>query len=193
MENKFLFIYNIPSPYRVEFINEISKHINLKVIFEKESAKHRNKSWLAKDNVEKDNVLYINKNIFKLLRLLLNIYRSENVILGGYSTKISVFLIFFMKLINKKFILNADGGFIKEENKLKYYIKRSLIKSAKYWLSTGIETNNYLKYYGAQEKNIFIYPFTSVKDREILEPKELQKNTEKKLIKKEKNTFCWKF
>lgn len=194
MENKFLFIYNIPSPYRVEFINEISKHINSKVIFEKESAKHRNKSWLAKDNVEKDNVIYINKNIFKLLRLLIYIYKSETVILGGYSTKLSVILIFFMKIINKKFILNADGGFIKEEIKLKYYIKRSLVKSAKYWLSTGIETNKYLKYYGAQEKDIFIYPFTSVKDEEILELKELQKkNRQKNNEKRKKVLFVGSF
>lgn len=182
MKNKLLFIYNIPSPYRVEFINELAKYIDFKLFFEKDNAKHRNNNWLANDNLKKENVLYINRNILNFIKLLYHIHKSEIVILGGYSTKISIFLIIFLKVIKKDFILNADGGFIKKESKLKYKIKNFLIKSAKYWLSTGIETNKYLKYYGAKEENIFIYPFTSVNKNEILLQKKLKKKKRRKVL-----------
>ncbi|MFG0934880.1 glycosyltransferase family 4 protein, partial [Staphylococcus sp. 231237_7MaSpsaltlick] len=167
MKNKILFIYNIPSPYRVEFLNELNKNIDFKVVFEKETASHRNEKWLAKHKLKNNNNYFINKSMLKFIRLLYDICKSNTVVLGGYSTKKSMLLIFFMKFINKKFILNADGGFIKEESKFKYRLKKHLIKSAEYWLSTGIKTSEYLKYYGANEENIFIYPFTSIYMNEV--------------------------
>lgn len=162
MKNKILFIYNIPSPYRVEFLNELNKKIDFKVVFEKETANHRNEKWLAKNKIRNSNNYFINKNILKFFKLLYDIFKSNTVILGGYSTKKSMLLIIFMNIINKSFILNADGGFIKEESKFKYRLKKYFIESAKYWLSTGKKTSEYLMHYGANENKIFTYPFTSV-------------------------------
>lgn len=178
MKNKILFIYNIPSPYRVEFLNELNKNIDFKVVFENETASHRNEKWLAKHKLSNNNNYFINKSILKFIRLLYDILTSNTVILGGYSTKKSMFLIFFMNFINKNFILNADGGFIKDESKLKYRYKKHLIKSAKFWLSSGTKTSEYLKYYGANEENIFIYPFTSVYANDISTDKKVKSKDE---------------
>lgn len=178
MKNKILFIYNIPSPYRVEFLNELNKNIDFKVVFENETASHRNEKWLAKHKIINNNYYFINNSILKFFQLLYDICKSNTVILGGYSTKKSMLLIIFMNIINKKFILNADGGFIKEESKFKYRLKKYFINSAKYWLSTGRKTSEYLKHYGANEKEIFVYPFTSVHLNDIIKNKKSKSKDE---------------
>ena len=42
------------------------------------------------------------------------------------------------------------------------------LSKANYYLSTGNETSKYLIYYGAKKENIFIYPFTSLEKKDIL-------------------------
>ena len=43
---KVLFITNVPSPYRVDFFNELGKFCDLTVTFEKRTSDERDKSWL---------------------------------------------------------------------------------------------------------------------------------------------------
>ena len=44
---KVLFITNVPSPYRVDFFNEIGKYVDLTVLFERNNAKSRNDEWMS--------------------------------------------------------------------------------------------------------------------------------------------------
>ena len=43
---KVLFFTNIPSPYRVDFFNELGKHCDLTVLYERHDADDRASSWL---------------------------------------------------------------------------------------------------------------------------------------------------
>ena len=40
-----LWLTNIPSPYRVNFFNELGKYCDLTVLFEKKASDERDKSW----------------------------------------------------------------------------------------------------------------------------------------------------
>ena len=42
---KVLFMTNVPSPYRVDFFNELGKLCDLTVYFEKKSSDERNDIW----------------------------------------------------------------------------------------------------------------------------------------------------
>ena len=42
---KVLFLTNVPSPYRVDFFNELGKYCDLTVVFEKQTSDERDKSW----------------------------------------------------------------------------------------------------------------------------------------------------
>lgn len=42
---KLLYITNIPSPYRVDFFNELSKYCDLTVLFERKKADDRDDNW----------------------------------------------------------------------------------------------------------------------------------------------------
>ena len=43
---KILFITNLPSPYRVDFFNELGKKIDLTVCYERESSSERDAKWI---------------------------------------------------------------------------------------------------------------------------------------------------
>jgi glycosyltransferase involved in cell wall biosynthesis len=90
------------------------------------------------------------------------LYRHNLFIIEQYSSPNSALLILFLRLFKKKFILNADGGFINiSEKKIIYLIKSLLISSASTYLSSGSNCDKYLKYYGAREQSIIRYPLSS--------------------------------
>lgn len=160
---RVLFTSKEPSPYRVDFFNELGKLCDLTVVFERKVSIERDESWY------KYKFKYF-KEVF-LSGIKINKYLKKELfdifIVGGYSTPTGIYTIHILKRRGLPFILNTDGGLIKEDNLIKYKIKKYLISSANYWLSTGKETSKYLKYYGANDERIFMYPFTSLykKDR----------------------------
>ena len=172
---KVLFITNVPAPYRVEFFNELSIYCDLTVLYERHTAKDRDKNWISHSNKVYNEVFLEGFNIgtdgalcFGISKWLKkNIF--DLIVVGGYSTPTGMLAIQLMKMRKIPFVLNCDGGFIKQDNKIKYIIKKYFISSAKYWLSTGKITNEYLEYYGAKTENIFIYPFTSIREEDILD------------------------
>jgi glycosyltransferase involved in cell wall biosynthesis len=95
--------------------------------------------------------------------------RYDIIVVCGYSSPTRVLAILYMKIKGIPFILNADGGFAaKSEVWLKSRLKRLLIGSARYWLTSGIGGREYFRFYGADPEHTYIYPFTSVEQRDIL-------------------------
>lgn len=186
---KVLYITNIPSPYRIDFFNELSKHCDLTVIVERKNAKWRNPEWLKTDNIS-FNIHYLKninlgkENVFcpDALKYIKK-EKFDIIVVGGYSTLTGMIVIKYLKRKKIPFVLNCDGGFIKEDSKIKYKIKKYFISSASAWLSTGNETDKYLKFYGAKEEFIYRYSFTSSMEKDI--KKEIIKEDEKEKIKKE--------
>jgi glycosyltransferase involved in cell wall biosynthesis len=82
------------------------------------------------------------------------------------------------------FILSTDGGFIAQESRIKYLIKRHFIGAANYWLSTGAAATDYLVHYGADREKIYIYPFTSLTENDLADGRRIGK-LDKELLKEE--------
>ena len=169
---KILFLSNVPSPYRVDFFNELGKKSQLTVCFEGIKARNRNEKWKGNaasfytevflKGVRTGNEAFFCPGIIKYLKK-----EWDFIIIGGYSTPTQMISIEYLKDNNIPFILEADGGFIKTDSKIKHRIKKHFISSASYWLSSGLETTNYFTYYGAVKERCFIYPFSSVRDIDI--------------------------
>lgn len=88
--------------------------------------------------------------------------RQQLFIIEQYSSPNAALLILFLKITKKRFVLNADGGFINiSEKKINYYIKRFLISSAFVYLSSGSNCDKYLEHYGASGRSIIRYPLSS--------------------------------
>lgn len=187
---KLLYITNLPSPYRIDFFNELSKYCDLTVLFERKKADDRNDEWYGSNfnfksvflkSINIGNEASISTEVIKYLKK-----DYDLIILGGYSSPTSMIASIYMRLHRKKYVLNADGGFINnDENKLFKAVKTYFISSANYWLSSGKETNKYLIYYGAKKERIYNFPFASFKKKDVL--KEIVSPREKKQLKSEFN------
>ena len=170
---KVLFLTNIPSPYRVDFFNELGKYCDLTVLYERKKADDR--EWLSKKSINYKSVFLngIKKGNDTALCLGVIKYLSQkfdHIIIGGYSTPTGMLAILYLKFIHKEYILNCDGGFIrKDEKNINYKLKKFFISGANCYLSTGKVCTNYLLYYGAEKNNIHFYPFTSLYKKDILE------------------------
>lgn len=187
---KVLFTANIPSPYRVDFFNELGKMCDLTVLFEARKAKSRNSAWVAKDAVNFNSVFLKGIQIGEAEAICpeiikyINLFKYDAIIIGMYSTPTAMLAIEWMKLNKIPFYISSDGGLIKNDSNIKRIIKRHYIASAKGWLSTGKVTSEYLSYYGADSNRIFVYPFSSVKEKEVLKcciPYDEKKEIRKKL------------
>ena len=169
---KILYLTNIPSPYRIDFFNELGKSCDLTVAFEGTKATDRDDAWKG-DRVRNFHVLYLNgirtgaDNFicFDVIKLLNK--KWNNIIIGVYSTPTSMLAIEYMRLCNIDYILQSDGGFIKKDNYLKFLIKKHFIAGASIWLSTADITTDYLVHYGAIREYCYKYPFTSVTMNDI--------------------------
>ena len=185
---KVLYLTNLSSPYRVDFFNLLSKYCDLTVLFERKIAGNRNDEWYN-NTFDFNGIFLKSRNIgneasisFEVIKYLKQKY--DLIILGGYSTPTAMIASMYMKVHKISYVLNADGGFINyDEGKVIKFIKTFFISSAKYWLSSGKETNKYLIYYGAKKNRIYDYPFTSLKAIDILSDPVLK--TEKEKLKRE--------
>ncbi|WP_288147059.1 glycosyltransferase family 4 protein [Thomasclavelia cocleata] len=187
---RVLFLTNIPSPYRVDFFNELGKYCELTVLYERQKADDR--LWIVNNKKNYKSIFLKGKSIgndtalsFEVLKYLNEKY--DRIIVGGYSTPTGMLSILYLSLRHIPFYLNCDGGYIKEDSKINYLIKKFFIRKANYWLSTGKETTEYLIHYGAKKEYIYVYPFTSLYKKDILD-KPLDK-IEKELLKKELNVI----
>lgn len=172
---KVLFLTNLPAPYRAMFFCELGKRCDLTVLYERKSAKDRNKKWVTE--TEKTYKAYYLKSklvgadnslSFEIIDYLKK-EKYDVYVIGMYSTYTAMIAINYLKHCKIPFIINTDGGFIKQENGLKKAIKKSLLGSASAWLATGDAAVEYLEHYGARREDIYIYPFTSVSDKDILD------------------------
>lgn len=171
---RVLYLTNIPSPYRVDFFNELGKYCDLTVLFERKYSKDREKAWLKNDfkNFKgvflKGITLFLDSSFTLGVIKYLSRKKYDIIVIGGYSTPTGILSILTLRLMKIPFVLNSDGGFVRSEKKLKRAVKRFLISSATWWVCSGDYTKKSLVFYGAKEDCCFVYPFTSVHSDEVL-------------------------
>ncbi len=170
---KVLYLTNIPSPYRVDFFNELGKQCDLTVLYERKAATDRDSSWSG-DGATTFTEVFLpgirTKADAALCPSVLKHLRDRSfdiVVVGGYSTPTGMLAIVAMKALRIPFILNADGGFVREDHPMVRRVKAWFIGGATAWLSTGQATSEYLEHYGARREAIHVYPFTSVRAADV--------------------------
>lgn len=194
---KVLFITNIPSPYRIDFYNELGKYVNLTVLFEAKTAEGIKFNWnideiknfipifLKEGNIQEKKVDW---GILKYIKG--NEY--DNIIVTSYSYFTEMVALIFLKIKRIPYFLESDGGLIRRENKFKRAYKRFLIANAEGYFSPSKSSDDYLNFYGAKSESIFRYRFTSLHEKDILKkiPNESEKmDLRKKLGIKDKRVI----
>ena len=161
-----LYFTNIPSPYKVEFLNQLSKHMEVDVLFDGYDEDGRNDKWY-KDNKYLFNPIFI-KNFKTINKTIKKHY--DIILIGTYATIYGGYLIELLHLKKIPFLMNADGGFVdKNDTFITKFLKTFFISKASYYLSSSKETNKYLTAYGANKDKIYLYNFTSLNNEDILD------------------------
>lgn len=176
---KVLYISNYPSPYRVDFFNLLGQKVDLTVSFTErpEEQRHRAKAWFH-TNYDHFKAVFLKKKIGKIFFDIIPLIKKgwDYIILGGYSTPTLMLAIEYMRLRRIPFAIEADGGLLKREGRIKYQVKRHFIRSASAWFSSGKTTTDYFLHYGAKKEKIYFYPFSSLLQRDLDKAKELMES-----------------
>lgn len=188
---KTLFLTNIPVPYRMEFFDELGKYVDLTVAFERAHAKTREDSWL--ESVCKNFHGVFMKGIpvgddcafCPEIINIINKGKYDVIIVGTYYTPTGMLAIEYMKTRHIPYGFSGDGGFIKDDTKIKYHIKRHLQKNGQFYFSPSYYADQVIKHYGADKKVVYRYPFTSLNDKDILSMP--TSKSEKSALKKQLN------
>ncbi len=186
---KVLYLTNVPAPYRVVFFEQLGELCDLTVVYDvsEEELRDRDAKWFAKE-YKQHTAIFIKQISLGRVKIgldILKIIRTGNfdrIVIGIYSTPTAMLAIEYMRLHNIPYILSSDGGFIKNESKIAKAVKYHFVHGARWYLSTGKNTDEYLEYYGANPKRIRRYLFTSVNEQDIVDTplsKEEKKNMRK--------------
>ena len=172
---RVLFLTNYPSPYRVRFFDELGKRMEVTVLFADriEDKKHRNAGWYVPSQgsfrtvqLKKTFAVKSNSLCLEVIKWLKQPF--DHIVVCGYSNPTVILAMAYMKVRGIPFWMEVDGGLIRQEKKIKYLLKKSLVRLADGWLSSGKWTTKYLVHYGAKEEKTRVYPFTSLEEKDLL-------------------------
>ena len=172
---RVLFITNYPSPYRVNFYDELGKYLDVTVLFADriEQKVTRDAAWFEKSQ-GRFHMVQLKKRILTvhgrdLCTDVADWLRKDfdAIVVCGYSSPTAVWAMAWMRLRGIPFYMEVDGGLIRPDSNLKYRIKKALVTLPDGWISSGRFTTKYLAHYGAEEAKIQHYPFSSLWERDI--------------------------
>lgn len=171
---KILFITNLPSPYRVDFFNELGKKIDLTVCYERESSSERDAKWINKSKRTYKEVFAAAKNIsvdrsigLGIVKELKNKY--DFVIISGWSSPSVMLAIVYCQMHNIPYIMEDDGGLINPNGEKHKFIKKLLLRKLFAYFTTTSENITVMTSLGVEQKRIYKYPFSSVMNKDISE------------------------
>jgi len=168
-----LYLSNIPSPYMVNYLNELGKLCDLTVVFEKKSSSERGGRWNNYIFKSFKGVILngISTGVDSSLSLgvlkYINNHKKSVIFVTNPSTPTGILAILYMKFRRIPFILESEGGFAKNGKSLKEWFKKYLMRKAEYYFSTNKIGDEYFLKYGATEDKLIKYPFTSLFKKDL--------------------------
>lgn len=187
---RVLWITNVPSPYRVDFFNELGKSCDLTVVFEKRTSDERDKSWLDY-KFENFNGIFLNgKSINTDTAICPGVVKYvkdkgyDHIVVTNISSPTGIIAIAYMRANHIPYWIEGDGGFAKADRGIKHKLKTFMITGAKGYFSTSKSHDEYYLSYGADPQRIHRYPFTSIKKEDILKA-DLLTDSDKKTLRKQ--------
>lgn len=172
---KLLYLTNIPSPYIVDYFNELGKLCELKVIFEKHKSSERDNSWENyhfvnfKGIILKGISMAVDTAFCPQIIKYLKPNQYDYIIICNPTTPTGIIAIEYMKLAKIPYILESEGGIPKNGKGIKEKFKKQIMSNAKLYFSTTPKADEYFLAYGATINKLRKYPFTSLFAKEILD------------------------
>ena len=167
---KILFMTQNEAPFRMKWMDEIAKYIDVTILHVGEYGGGVNSQYINyKPNraySKEISYSFFGKKLFKFSEMKKEKY--DLLMLDGYGFLAQQILIIWLKIMRRPYIISVDGGFVKhEENKLKRFLKKKLISGADAYLSTSKQTDDFIKYYAGMNVDIYRHKFSSLMSQDI--------------------------
>lgn len=167
---KMVFCTQNMAPFRMRWVDEIAKYIDVHVYHLDEYGAGVNMKYInyfpKRAKVFCDKVSILKRNFFDHKKIL-----DENAdiyLLDGYGFLGQQCLMLELSIKRIPFIVSVDGGFVNQnENFLKKKIKSFLLKKPSAFLSTSKETDEFIQYYAGNNINIMRHYFSSISAENI--------------------------
>jgi len=162
-----------PAPYMDVIFEQLSLKYNLDVYYN--HSKSKDKSWKNQNYTKGKHVGNFKESVEGLYKIL----KSDFVIVGGWSYKFNIILIFLLIVFNKKFAVTSDVPEVNRINTIKRVIKTNIFKLIPYFFLTGHSCKeHYMSYYNISEEKIKIFPYGIIfpNKKEIKEINKKRKN-----------------
>lgn len=170
---KVLFLTNIPSPYRVDFFNELGKSVDLTVVFEKKFSTERDDAWKNYSFTHFKGVFLKGISLGTATVLSFGAIKFvkdksfDYIICSNFSSPTGFLAVRYMQRHKIAYYIETDGGTPKSGKGFKESLKTKAIKNAEGYFSTSDANDDYFLAYGAKKDKIYRYPFTSLFDADI--------------------------
>ena len=183
---KVLFYSNIPSPYRVDFYNELGKKCDLTVLFELQDSTERDENW-KHDKFQHFKGIFLKGRRLttdsafcpEITRYLKQKY--DVIVFTVLTSPTALWAAAYLKMRRIPYYFEGDGGYAGSARGIKAAWKRFIIAGTRGCFSTSAEFDHYCEVYGAGKDKIFRYPFTSVRREDVLSiPLNLAQKRQKK-------------
>lgn len=177
---KVLIVFNHPAPYKVLIFNELSKYVDLTVLFERNKAKDRPDQFYSENIYDFKSITltdsYVGNegSLSNKVKEYIKEHHSEFdlIVMNGYSHAAEFKAIRYMTKNKIPFTLLINGGVIhNKELFFKKLFKQSLVRPASYYISPSKKSDEYLVYYGADPEKIYRYPYSNISNRDIIKEK----------------------
>lgn len=172
---KLLFVTNFASPYRVDFCNELGREYDLTVAYERQKLSDRDDRWTG-DTTRRFAEVYLElkpRGNSESVGVAIARYIQQNpfdmVLFSGYASPAVIVAILYCKLRRIPYCIEFDGGYNKRDSFLKRCLKKVLVSSAKALFITCRDLYDYLCDLGVPTHKLHTYPFSSIKQAEMLE------------------------
>lgn len=173
-KKRILYLCNIPSPYMVDYLNELGKYCNLTAIFERSNSSERGNRWnnyifKSFNGIVLKGINYSFDQAFSpkvILHLLKQKY--DFIFITNPVTPTGILSIIFLSILKIEFIIESEGSFPKDGKGLKERLKKFIISKASLYFSTTKLADDYLIAYGAKPNKIIKYPYSSIFETDII-------------------------
>ena len=133
---KVLYITNIPSPYKVDYYNELGKYCELTALFEAETSTERSEEWKKYRFETFDGIILKGKRVSvdtafcpEIVKYLQK-GRYDIVVLTVLASPTALLAVHTLRRRKIPYYYEGDGGFAKEASGIKATLKRYLISAA---------------------------------------------------------------
>lgn len=168
---RVLFLTNIKTPYRVEFFNQLAKHCDLTVLYEKEKPSNRNADWMNTTECDYKVKFLSGISIKREHKLSLGACREvladyDQVIIGCYNSPSQMLAILLLRLLGHPYDLNLDGELFLEGNSIKAWLKRFFLRGARNYYIAGEKSAESLRR-ALGECHVIPYYFSSLTEESV--------------------------